>query len=109
MVPETSTLTIICEIDRGNPNPSISWLHNNVPVSDPRYTVQNDGSLRIDGVLRGRDDGVFTCIATTAGLAQDSVDTVVAVSGKFRDKNLNGNVANIKRLNIEIKNASNIM
>ena len=93
MIPETSNLVIFCEINRGNPKPSIMWLHNNVPVSDPRYTVQNDGSLRIEGVLRGRDDGVFTCVASTAGLGQDSVDTVVAVSGKFRINDLKGNVA----------------
>lgn len=47
---------------RGIPHPQITWFFEGQPVdlSDPRFTLENDGTLRIDDA-REDDEGFYTC------------------------------------------------
>lgn len=55
----------------GNPQPTITWLKDSIPVdmSNPRYTIQEQGSLQITD-SREEDDGRYECVA------ENSVGTV---------------------------------
>ena len=84
MIPETYTLNIECLILRANPMPIISWFHDNVTINTkyPPYMVQTDGTLVIEDVLRGRDDGLYTCIADTPDVGRDESSSTIIVTGK---------------------------
>ena len=47
----------------GNPRPQIAWMFEGRPVNlaDARFTLMNNGTLRIDGVMED-DLGYYTCI-----------------------------------------------
>ena len=83
MIPESYNLQIFCETRRGNPQPTISWLFNNNFITSPNHTIQDDNSLLVTGVRRGRDEGIFTCVASTPNVGQDSVNTIVTVTGRL--------------------------
>jgi hypothetical protein len=82
MIPQTYNLMIECPIYRANPSPSISWLHGNrtIPGRYSQYSVQADGTLVVKAVERGRDDGVYTCIADSPGVGQDESSSTVTVT-----------------------------
>ncbi|CAI8032744.1 hypothetical protein GBAR_LOCUS18487, partial [Geodia barretti] len=44
------------------------------------YTVEEDGTLAINGVIRDRDEGVYTCIADTPNVGQDQSSTTIIVT-----------------------------
>lgn len=48
----------------GDPEPTISWLHNDVPVdlNNPRYQLINGGSLQISNAQE-EDQGNYECVA----------------------------------------------
>ena len=81
MVPEGYHLMIECKILRANPKPSIVWHYGDSIVQGPQYTVRDDGTLVINGILRDRDEGVYTCIADTPDVGQDQSSTTVIVIG----------------------------
>uniref|UniRef100_A0A2P2HZE6 Peroxidasin-like n=3 Tax=Hirondellea gigas TaxID=1518452 RepID=A0A2P2HZE6_9CRUS len=58
------TASFTCRVD-GEPAPEIVWLHNNEIISEasPRYSVLNDGTLRIQNA-QGVDAGFYECRAT---------------------------------------------
>ena len=49
----------------GTPDPTISWMKDNVPVklSNPKYSTPSRGVLQITNV-EPEDSGVFECVAT---------------------------------------------
>ena len=83
MIPETYNLIIECKIHRANPKPSILWSHDNETIQNPHphYTVQSDGTLVIKNIVRGSDDGIYTCIADTPNIGQDESSSLVLVTG----------------------------
>ena len=83
MVPEGYNLMIECRILRAYPKPSIVWHFGDNIIQGPQYTLEENGTLVINGVLRDRDKGVYTCIADTPGVGQDQSSTTVIVTGKF--------------------------
>jgi len=48
----------------GDPNPSISWLKDLIPLDtlDPRIDILSNGNLRISG-MRDGDEGTYECLA----------------------------------------------
>ena len=84
MIPETYTLKIECLIHRANPAPSISWFHDDETIESglPPYIIQSDGTLVIEGIVRGRDDGIYTCVADTSNIGTDESSSTVIVTGK---------------------------
>jgi hemicentin len=55
-------------VAQGNPSPQLLWLKGGVQVNqaDPRFSIFDNGTLRISGVLGG-DSGVYQCLAINAG------------------------------------------
>ena len=84
MIPVLYNLRIDCPIHRANPSPTISWFRDNttIPGRHPQYSVTSDGSLLIENITRGRDDGVYMCVADSEGVGQDESTTTVIVTGK---------------------------
>lgn len=82
MIPEMYNLYIKCMINRENPKASISWFRDTKPIQGLQYTVQNDGTLVIEGLTRDRDDGVYTCVANTPEVGRDESSSTVNVTGK---------------------------
>ena len=82
MIPESYNLHIECRVRRGNPAPSISWFHGNEAIVGPQYTVQRDGSLVIEDLVRDRDDGVYTCVADTPNIGRNEASSNVKVTCK---------------------------
>ncbi len=82
MIPEGYLLIIECGILCGNPKPSIVWHFGDNIIQGPQYTVKGDGKLMINSVARGRDEGVYTCIADTQSIGQDNSSSTVIVTGK---------------------------
>ncbi|XP_053408441.1 roundabout homolog 2-like isoform X2 [Mercenaria mercenaria] len=68
-----STVTLHCKPPRGEPDPKISWQHNDRPVSlGDRITQHKDGDLTIT-TLTAQDSGEYVCLATNkAGVRQSS-------------------------------------
>ena len=67
-------LVLGCELERGDPKPIITWLIDNVPVSEVNgsYSQQLDGTLLVEDILLPGDavstyrwdiSGLYTCIA----------------------------------------------
>lgn len=84
MIPETYNLYIKCMVYRANPKASISWFHDNEPIRGQQYTVQDDGNLVIEDLTRGRDDGMYTCVAYTPNIGRDESSSTVIVTGKMK-------------------------
>ena len=82
MVPEGYHLTIECITPRANPKPNIVWHFGDSIVQGPQYTVDGDGRLVINSVIRDRDEGVYTCIADTQSVGQDKSSSTVIVTGR---------------------------
>ena len=85
MIPETYNLQIDCNVTRGNPAPLISWFHNSDMIHGPQYNVLSNGTLVIENLVRGRDDGVYTCAAYTPNIGRDSSTSSVTVTSKSID------------------------
>ena len=83
MVAEGYHLKMECRILRANPKPSIVWHFGDNIIQGPQYTVEEDGTLVINGVTRDRDEGVYICIADTPNVGQDQSSTTVIVTGEL--------------------------
>ena len=81
MIPESYNLIIECEISRANPEPTYIWYMGGSIIQGPQYTVQDDGTLVIDRVTSGRDDGLYTCVADSPNVGQDVANSTVIVTG----------------------------
>lgn len=68
-----STVTLHCKAPRGEPDPKISWEHNDRAISvGDRITQHEDGDLTIS-TLTAQDGGEYVCLArNTAGERQSS-------------------------------------
>lgn len=82
MIPELYNLYIKCMISRENPKATVSWFHDTEPIQGLQYTIENDGTLVIEGLARDRDDGVYTCVAHTPEVGRDESSSTVNVTGK---------------------------
>lgn len=62
---------------QGIPRPSVEWLVDGEPAEsvDVRYSVLNEGTLRISD-LRRSDAGTYQCIATNEGGEQHKSTTL---------------------------------
>ena len=80
MVVRTYNLEINCIIARGQPEPTIEWLHNGTKISSDAYQIMN-GSLLIQSVHPDRDSGTLTCRADTPSVGYDEVNSTVTVIG----------------------------
>ncbi len=77
-------LILGCELERGDPQPIITWLIDNVPFNEVNgsYTQQVDGTLSVEDILLLGDavsshrwdvSGLYTCVAENiAGSARAS-------------------------------------
>lgn len=83
MIPETYNLLIECKISRANPKPVISWLRGNETIQGLQYTVQDDGTLLIENMVKSRDDSVYTCVTDTPNIGRDESSSTVIVTGKI--------------------------
>ena len=82
MIPEGYHLIIECGLRRGNPKPSIVWHFGDNIIHGQQYIVEEDGKLLINAIVRGRNEGVYTCIADTDSVGQDNSSSTVIVTGK---------------------------
>jgi hypothetical protein len=80
MIPESYRLMIECKTTRGNPQPSIVWYFGDDLIQGPQYKVMEDGTLVIDGTVRDRDDGIYTCVADTPNVGQDESSSTVLIT-----------------------------
>ena len=52
-------------------------------IQGSQYSVEEDGSLVIESVLMGRDDGIYTCIADTPNVGQDEAISTVIITSEY--------------------------
>ena len=82
-----TVLNINPTINRGTPEASVTWLHNNVildPAKDSRVSINyNTGSLRVTGVTS--DDRGFYTIKLTNGFVTVSETVNVSIYCKYVD------------------------
>lgn len=83
MIPEGYQLVIECKTQRANPQPKIIWHIGDNLIQGPQYTVKENGTLTINGIKKGRDEGVYTCIADTPNVGQDKSSSTVIVTSKL--------------------------
>ena len=78
-----TSITIRCPTS-GIPTPTVTWTKDGQEIPDEgRYTVENDGSLVIDGA-REDDNAQYRCTAVSAA-GEDSASSAVHTVGKLSD------------------------
>ncbi|GIY53779.1 uncharacterized protein CDAR_220251 [Caerostris darwini] len=76
---EGSTLTFICDVDGGNPSPSVTWWHEDSLVDDD-FNVTTKGFVRNILALKkiGRKDFMtqYFCITSNTNLTEPKVESI---------------------------------
>ena len=76
-----TSITIQCPTS-GVPTPTVTWAKDDQEIpNDGRYTVQDDGSLRINEALAD-DSARYTCNAESVA-GKDKASSTVKIVGKF--------------------------
>lgn len=82
-IPEKYNLYIDCKTHKANPRPVISWYHADETINGDQYDILDDGTLVIMNLTRGRDDGIYKCIALTPDVGRDEAKSTVIITGKL--------------------------